>query len=87
MSNKPIHGLFSSVALAAALAAPNAFARHWSWRLQWVLCYASGDPLHRVCNSSDEGLVHERARHADLPARRLVLVAIVIDPTTAQSAP
>jgi hypothetical protein len=53
--------------------------------IQWVQSYVTEDKITCVYISSTPLLIHEHARLGGFPADRVLEVAAVIDPTTAES--
>lgn len=54
--------------------------------IQWVQSFVAGDRIYCVYNAASEDLIREHAKKSGFPANRITPVAVVIDPTTAQSA-
>ena len=52
--------------------------------VQWVQSYVTDDTIYCVHVADNEELVREHARKGGFPADRIVEVATVIDPTTAE---
>lgn len=53
-------------------------------RIQWVQSYVTEDKLTCVYIATDTALVREHARLGGFPADRVLEVATIIDPTTAE---
>jgi len=51
--------------------------------IQWVHSYVTDDTVYCVYIAANEDLVREHARRGGFPADRIVQVATMIDPTTA----
>jgi hypothetical protein len=84
------------IANAAALSADelrevarrsNAVLRDLGPSIQWVQSYVTEDKLTCVYIAPSADLVREHARLGGLPADRVLEIAAVIDPTTAEAAP
>ena len=52
--------------------------------VQWVQSYVTDDTVYCVYVADNEDLVREHARRGGFPADRIVEVAAMIDPTTAE---
>jgi hypothetical protein len=53
--------------------------------IQWQHSYVTGDTIHCVYIAPNEDMVREHARKGGFPADRVMQVATVIDPTTAEA--
>lgn len=53
-------------------------------RIQWVHSYVTDDKIYCVYRAPDEALVREHARQGGFPANRVMKVATMIDPITAE---
>jgi cell division inhibitor SulA len=53
--------------------------------IQWVQSYVTEDKITCVYIAPDAGLVREHARRGGFPADRVLEVAAIIDPTTAET--
>jgi hypothetical protein len=56
-------------------------------QIQWVQSYVTDDKITCVYISPNEELVREHARQGGFPADRVMKVATIIDPTTAEDRP
>ena len=52
--------------------------------IQWQHSYVSGDAIHCVYIAPDENRVREHAQKGGFPVTRVMQVASIIDPTTAE---
>lgn len=52
--------------------------------IQWQHSYVSADAIHCVYIAPSEDLVREHARKGEFPVTRIMKVASVIDPATAE---
>lgn len=52
--------------------------------IQWVQSYVTGDKITCVYIAPDADLIREHARRGCFPADRVLEVAAIIDPTTAE---
>jgi len=57
---------------------------HLGPSIQWVQSYVTEDKITCVYIAADTALVREHARLGGLPADRVLEVATIIDPTTAE---
>jgi cell division inhibitor SulA len=62
-----------------------AVLRHLGPEIQWVQSYVTEDKITCVYIAPDAELIREHARQGGFPADRVLEVATVIDPTTAES--
>lgn len=53
--------------------------------IQWVQSYVTEDKITCVYIAPNAGLIREHARLGGFPADRVLEVAVIIDPTTAES--
>lgn len=53
--------------------------------VQWVQSYVTADKIVCIYNATDEEAVREHARRGGFPADRVLQVARIIDPTTAEA--
>lgn len=53
-------------------------------RIQWVHSYVTDDKIYCIYRAPDEALVREHARQGGFPANRVVKIAAIIDPVTAE---
>jgi hypothetical protein len=54
-------------------------------QIQWQHSYVTGDTIHCVYIAPNEDMVREHARKGGFPADRVMQVARLIDPTTAEA--
>jgi cell division inhibitor SulA len=54
-------------------------------QIQWQHSYVTGDTIHCVYIAPNEEMVREHARKGGFPANRVMQIATVIDPTTAEA--
>jgi cell division inhibitor SulA len=62
-----------------------AVLRHLGPEIQWVQSYVTEDKITCVYIAPNAELIREHARQGGFPADRVLEVATVIDPTTAES--
>jgi len=55
------------------------------WEIQWVQSYVTEDKVTCVYIAANAELIREHARLGGFPADRVLEVATIIDPTTAES--
>jgi hypothetical protein len=60
---------------------------HMGPQIQWVQSYVTGDKITCVYISPNEEMVREHAKQGGFPANRIMEVASIIDPTTAEERP
>lgn len=53
-------------------------------QIQWVHSYVTGDRIYCVYRAPNEAMIREHARQGGFPANRVMEIATVIDPTTAE---
>ena len=53
-------------------------------QIQWIESYVTGDNLYCVYIAPDEEMLREHARIGGFPCNRIISVAQMIDPTTAE---
>jgi len=54
-------------------------------KIQWLHSYVTADKVYCVYIAPDEQAIREHAKQGGFPANRIAEVALVIDPTTAES--
>lgn len=80
----PNAGALSSDELAAIAVRSCGVLQELGPTIQWVHSYVSEDKITCVYIAPDAGIIREHARRGGFPADRVLEVAAVIDPTSAE---
>ncbi len=79
----PGAGQMTAEQLREAVAASNEAVRELGPDISWLQSFVTDDKVYCVFVGSDEDIILEHARCANLPADRISRVTVVLDPSSA----